>query len=141
MPARFPKCIPHLHIDFVPPSSDAWLDQYVFERVRRRDALQATTSHALGEHFERLLNRNVYVIVLLTAADGAASGAIVLLLLMFFSANFLNAEEAPDPQLRKVVAQQRQALGIQFIDPARTLPAVSHQRASFSTRKCCETAA
>ena len=46
---------------------------------------------------------------------------------MFFFSKLFKCGKRLIPQLRKVVAQHCQALGIQFIDPARTLPAVSHQ--------------
>ena len=46
---------------------------------------------------------------------------------MFFFSKLFERGKRLIPQLRKVVAQQRQALGIQFIDPARAFPPVSHQ--------------
>ena len=46
---------------------------------------------------------------------------------MFFFSKLFKRGERLIPQLRKVVAQQRQALGIQFVDPARAFPAIAHQ--------------
>ena len=46
---------------------------------------------------------------------------------MFFFSKLLKRGKRLIPQLRKVVPQQRQALGIQFIDPPRAFPPVAYQ--------------
>jgi len=46
---------------------------------------------------------------------------------MFFFSKLLERGKRLIPQLRKVVPQHRQALGIQLVDPPRPLAAVAHQ--------------
>ena len=46
---------------------------------------------------------------------------------MFFFSELFKRGKCLVPQLSKVIAEHRDAFGIQFIDPARTFPAVSHQ--------------
>ena len=46
---------------------------------------------------------------------------------MFFFSKLFKRGKRLIPQLHKVVPQHRQALGIQFINPARTIAPVAHQ--------------
>ena len=46
---------------------------------------------------------------------------------MFFFSKLFKRGKRLIPQLRKVVPQHRQALGIQLINPARAIAAVAHQ--------------
>ena len=51
----------------------------------------------------------------------------MLLLSVFFFSKFFERGKRLIPQLREVVPQQRQPLGIQFVNPPRALPPVTHQ--------------
>ena len=50
---------------------------------------------------------------------------------MFFFCKLFERRKRLIPQLREVIPQQRQPLGIQLVNPARTLPPVTHQSRLF----------
>ena len=50
---------------------------------------------------------------------------------MFFFCKLFERGKRLIPQLRKMIPQQRQTLGIQFIDPPRPFPTVAHQPRLF----------
>lgn len=52
---------------------------------------------------------------------------MLFLLLVFFFSSFLKRCQSFVPEVRKMVAQQRNPLGIQFVNSARTFAPVTHQ--------------
>jgi hypothetical protein len=62
-----------------------------------------------------------------TAAVRAVSGVILFLLLVFVFGGGLKNRQSLVPKVCKVVAQEGDALGIQFVDAARAVAAVAHK--------------
>ena len=52
---------------------------------------------------------------------------MLFLLFVFFLGELFERGESPIPQLREVIAEQRQALGIQLINSTSSFAAVPHQ--------------
>jgi hypothetical protein len=62
-----------------------------------------------------------------TAAIGAASGDMSFLLSILFFRELLESCQSLAPKMSKMVAQQRDALGIQFVNAAGAVATVAHQ--------------
>src|SRR5580692_2573589 len=138
-----PRRIPQQHssplafrsvaVPLVPPPALFLLHHDLVERLERYVVRRwPPLPHLLHEHAKRLFSGYATWIVRFTTAIGAAaSGYMFLLLPVFFLNEFFERVQRLVPQICKVIAQHRNSLWIQLVNPPRAGLPVAHQPRLF----------